>query len=55
MDKVLIPMVSKNIPVLPVHDSLIAPAEHVGTLRQGMTEAYHKRMGKDFLPVITNK
>jgi hypothetical protein len=52
IDEILMKMVSKKIPVLPVHDSLIAPAEHDGTLRQVMTEAYQKIMGKDFLPVI---
>jgi hypothetical protein len=51
IDEILMKMVSKKIPVLPVHESLIAPAEHEGTLRQVMTEAYQRIMGKDFLPV----
>jgi hypothetical protein len=52
MDEILMSMVRKEIPVLPVHDSIIAPAVHEGTLRKVMTEAYQKIMGKDFLPMI---
>jgi hypothetical protein len=52
MDEILMSMVSKKIPALPVHDSVIVPAEHEGTLRQVMTEAYQKIMGKDFMPMI---
>jgi len=51
-DEILYQMVSKNIPVLPVHDSYIVPREHADTLRAVMVEAYKKRIGKEFTPVI---
>ena len=55
MDEVLMRMVSEKIPALPVHDSVICPAEHEATLREVMTQSYEKIIGKGFLPVITKK
>lgn len=52
IDEILMWMVRKKIPVLPVHDSIIAPAEHKDTLRQVMKEAYQKIMGNGLLPMI---
>jgi hypothetical protein len=51
-DEILYQMVSKKIPVLPVHDSYIVPREHADTLRAVMVDAYKKKIGKEFTPVI---
>ena len=50
MANILDRMTKKNIPALPVHDSVICPARYEGFLRQVMTEEYEKVMG--FEPVI---
>ena len=55
MDEVLMRMVSKKIPALPVHDSVICPAEHEAILREVMEQSYEKIIGKGFKPVITKK
>ncbi|MEW6664247.1 MAG: hypothetical protein AB1512_03365 [Thermodesulfobacteriota bacterium] len=39
MDEVLIRMVSKKIPALPVHDSVIAPAENEAVLREAIMQS----------------
>lgn len=43
-------MTKRGIPALPVHDSVICPAQHEGFLRQVMVEEYQKVMG--FEPVL---
>jgi hypothetical protein len=52
VDLILMKMVRRKIPVLPVHDSIIAPAQHEQTLHEVMTEAYQKIMGKKFISLI---
>jgi hypothetical protein len=50
MANILERMVRRNIPALPVHDSVITLARHESFLRQVMVEEYEKVMG--FEPVI---
>lgn len=50
MASILHRLTQKNIPALPVHDSVICPAKHEGFLLQVMFEEYEKVMG--FEPVI---
>jgi hypothetical protein len=50
MANILDRLTKQNIPALPVHDSVICPAQHDDFLRQVMIEEYQKVM--DFEPVI---
>jgi hypothetical protein len=50
MANILDRLTKQNIPALPVHDSVICPAQHEDFLRQVMIEEYQKIMG--FEPVI---
>jgi hypothetical protein len=50
MNGILMRLMERNILGLPVHDSVICPAQHEGFLRQVMVEEYQKVMG--FEPVI---
>jgi hypothetical protein len=50
MANILERMTRRNIPALPVHDSVITLARHESFLRQVMVEEYEKVMG--FEPVI---
>jgi hypothetical protein len=50
MANILDRMTKQGIPALPVHDSVICPAQHEDFLRQVMIEEYQKVMG--FEPVI---
>jgi len=47
---ILVDLMNKNIPVLPVHDSYIVEKAYQGILAEKMVEAYEKVMG--FTPVI---
>ena len=47
---ILVDLMNKNIPVLPVHDSYIVEEAYQGILAEKMIEAYEKVMG--FMPVI---
>ena len=44
MANILDRLTKKSIPALPVHDSVICPAQHEDFLRQVMIEEYHKVM-----------
>jgi hypothetical protein len=50
MANILDRMTKQSIPALPVHDSVICPAQHENFLRQVMIEEYQKVMG--FVPVV---
>ena len=50
MANILDRLTKQNIPALPVHDSVICPAQHEDFLRQIMIEEYQKVMG--FEPVV---
>jgi hypothetical protein len=50
MNGILMRLMEREILGLPVHDSVICPAQHEGFLRQVMVEEYQKVMG--FEPVI---
>jgi hypothetical protein len=50
MASILERMMRKGIPALPVHDSVICPAQHKDFLHQVMFEEYEKKMG--FTPII---
>jgi hypothetical protein len=50
MANILHRLTKQNIPALPVHDSVICPAQNEDFLRHVMTEEYQKIMG--FEPVI---
>ncbi len=45
MNAILARLVDKGIDSLPVHDSIIVPAQHKDTLRSLMIDEYQKRMG----------
>jgi len=50
MANILDRMTKQGIPALPVHDSVICPAQHEDFLRQVMIEEYQKVMSLE--PVI---
>lgn len=48
--KVIMNLMAKGVPVLPVHDSFIAPAEHRNELMNEMSNVYKERIGS--YPII---
>lgn len=45
-ENILLRLTSKNIPVIPIHDSFIVQIKHEAELKRAMTEEYEKVIGK---------